>query len=528
MKAYKSKSFALLGLLAILSPIAALSQSSTVRFPTKRVETRETWRRDGLEMIDRVKKTKLRRGKAKNVILFIGDGMGIATVTAARILAGQQMGESGEENSLSFENFPFSAFSKTYSVNQQTSDSAPTMVAIVTGIKTIEGVVSVDQNAVRSDHTSVKGRETPTILELAELSGRSTGIVTTARLTHATPAATYSHTPDRNWESDAEIKRWAPKAWEDGFPDIARQLIEFPYGNGIDVALGGGRSYFLPEGTADPENEGSRGRRLDGRDLSSEWTAKTRNAAFVWNREQFDAIDAKKTGPVLGLFERSHMQYEYDRRRTGGNEPSLSEMTEKAIDILSRNDKGYFLMVEAGRIDHAHHDGNAFRALDETVELSRAVETARKKVDLDDTLIIVTADHSHTLIIAGYSERGNNILGLTRGVQDEGGEANEPAKDKDGKPFTALGYGNGPGGGRGVRPDLDQDKVTDPDYIQEAIVPLNSETHAGEDVPIFADGVNAWMIRGVMEQNWIYYVMREAMRLDERKLIPPNVRVVSK
>lgn len=522
MNVYRSKCVALIGLLALLAPMVAFPQGSAEGFPTKREETRDTWRRDGLEMVNRAKQVKLRKGKAKNVILFIGDGMGVATVTAARILEGQQRGESGEENWLSFERFPFSAFSKTYSVNQQTADSAPTAVAIVTGIKTNEGVVSVDQDSVRGDHATVKGREIPTILELAELSGRSTGVVSTARLTHATPAAAYSHSPDRNWESDADIKRWAPEAWSAGFPDIARQLVEFPYGDGIDVALGGGRSYFLPESSVDPENADARGRRQDNRDLTKEWTAKNRNASFVWNREQFEAIDASKTGPVLGLFERSHMQYEYDRRNTGMNEPSLSEMTVKAIDILSQNKKGYFLMVEGGRIDHAHHDGNAFRALDETVELSRAVDAARRKVDLEDTLIIVTADHSHTLIIAGYSERGNNILGLTRGVRDDADPEAGPAKDKDGKPFTALGYGNGPGGGRGVRPDLDQAKVTDPDYVQEAIVPLNSETHAGEDVPIYADGVNAWMIRGVMEQNWIFYVMRDAMRLNEEKLLPKN------
>lgn len=522
MNVLRSKCVALAGLLALLAPVFAFPQSSAEGFPTKRNETPETWRRDGLEMVNRAKQVRNRKGKAKNVILFVGDGMGVATVTAARILEGQQRGESGEENWLSFEKFPFSAFSKTYSVNQQTSDSAPTAVAIVTGIKTNEGVLSVDQNAVRGDHASAKGRETPTILELAELSGRSTGIVTTARLTHATPAAAYSHTPDRNWESDADIKRWAPEAWSAGFPDIARQLIEFPYGNGIDVALGGGRSYFLPETSADPEDAESKGRRQDGRDLAAEWTAKRDNASYVWNRRQFEAIDPSRTGPVLGLFERSHMQYEHDRRETGENEPSLTEMTSKAIDILSRNDRGYFLLVEGGRIDHAHHAGNAFRALDETVELSRAVEAARRKVDLDETLIIVTADHSHTLIIAGYSARGNNILGLTRGVQEEADPESGPAKDKDGKPFTALGYGNGPGGGRGVRPTLDQAEVTDPDYVQEAIVPLNSETHAGEDVPIYADGVNAWMIRGVMEQNWIFYVMREAMRLNEDKLLPKN------
>ena len=506
----------------VLPAAPVFSQSSAESFPTKRIETRETWRRDGLDGIVQAKKMRFRKGKAKNVILFIGDGMGVSTVTASRILEGQLRGESGEENSLSFEKFPFLALSKTYSVNQQTSDSAPTMVSIVTGVKTLEGVISVDQNSVRGDYRSVEGNRLPTVLELAELSGRSTGVVTTARLTHATPAACYAHTPDRDWESDGDIFRKSREAFDAGFPDIARQLIEFPYGNGLEVAMGGGRYNFLSENEPDPEapeNPRRNGHRLDKRDLTREWLAKYKSSEYVWNREQFDRVDPRKTDHLLGLFEGSHMQYEYDRKRTGEKEPSLSEMTSKAIDILSKNKKGYFLMVEGGRIDHAHHEGNAFRALTEAIELSNAVRTAQSKVDLDDTLIIVTADHSHTLTIAGYAGRGNNILGLTRPAPEPGETSVVASRDKNNKTFTALGYANGPGGVSGERKDLDQKTVTDPDYVQEAIIPLPSETHAGEDVPIFAEGVDAWMVHGVMEENWIYYVMREALRLDESKLL---------
>src|SRR6185369_2242808 len=122
-----------------------------------------TWRRDGWSAIDKAKQIQYKYGKAKNVILFIGDGMGVSTTTAARIFEGQQRGESGEENRLRFETFPYSAFSKTYSANQQTSDSAPTMSAIITGVKTDEGVLSVSQNIIHADHTTVRGNETKSL-----------------------------------------------------------------------------------------------------------------------------------------------------------------------------------------------------------------------------------------------------------------------------------------------------------------------------------------------------------------------------
>ncbi|MBC7900760.1 MAG: alkaline phosphatase [Saprospiraceae bacterium] len=503
----------------ILIGFAVSSFGQTVQnvYPVKRPESAETWRRDGWNAVDRGKAVKVRKGKAKNVILFVGDGMGISTLTAARIFEGQMRGESGEENRLSFEEFPFSALSKTYSTNQQTSDSAPTMSAIISGVKTDEGVISVNQNVQHSNYKTVAGNETKTLLQYAEEAGRSTGIISTARLTHATPASCYGHSPDRDWESDNDIFIRRKDAHEAKFPDLARQMLDFPYGDGLEVALGGGRTKYLPKELKDPEYPARTGERIDGRNLTQEWQTKYKSSAFVWNKQQFDAVDVKNTKHLLGLFEPSHMQYEHDRAKDAAGEPSLLEMTTKAIDVLSANKKGYFLMVEGGRIDHAHHEGNAYRALRDTVALSDAVRAAVQKVDLDETLVIVTADHSHTFFIQGYPARGNNIMGLVREVDGSGELEQNPTADRNKKPFTTLGYANGTVARGSERPNLTEDIVTNPDYKQEANIPLLAETHAGEDVAIFAAGVNAHLIRGSMEQNWIFYVMADAMRLGRNK-----------
>jgi alkaline phosphatase len=488
----------------------------------QRVESREQWYRDGQRTVAEAARLKPISGRARNVILFVGDGMGISTVTAARILEGQLRGATGEENSLSFERLPYVALSKTYSVNQQTSDSAPTMTAIVTGVKTKDGMLSVDQDAAGGDHTTAAENALPTILEIAEQAGLSTGVVSTATVTHATPGACYAHTPERNWEDDSRL---SPAAKAAGFPDIARQLVEFPIGDGLEVALGGGRAHFLPNTMTDPEDAGTTGYRTDGRDLTKEWAAKRPRSAYVWNKAQFDAIDPMRTDHLLGLFERSQMEFEADRAKDTAKEPALSEMTAKAIDILARNKKGYFLMVEGGRIDHAHHGGNAYRALTDTIELSNAVRVAMGKVDMRETLIIVTADHSHVFTIAGYPTRGNDILGKVRG-NDRAGKPEPPGsydKDADGLPYTTLGYANGPGytgaspaeGGAVAkgRPDLTNVDTSDPDYRQEAAIPFSAETHGGEDVAIFAGGPGAHLLHGVVEQNVIFHVMLEALRL---------------
>jgi len=464
---------------------------------------------------------------ARNVILFIGDGMGISTVTAARILEGQINGIDGEYNRLSFEKFPYHGLSVTASANQQTSDSAPTATAMVTGIKANDGAISVDQtiNRNEADAIVVASKSVKTILEHAEERGYATGVVTTARLTHATPAVNYAHIGNRDWEADSNLPAGAT------VKDIARQLLEFPYGDGLEVALGGGRSSFRPNTANDPEYPTQKGRRVDGRDLTAEWTTKYARAAYVWNKAGFDAIDPKTTSHLLGLFEPSHMHYEADRGSDVAGEPSLAEMTEKAIRILGNNKKGFYLMVEAGRIDHGHHAGNAYRALTDTIELSRAVRRARELTSEQDTLIIVTADHSHALTIAGYPSRGNPILGLAaiNGVNET---------DLLGLPYTTLSYAAGPGwtggkqrkeyvpsteayapapyAGNGLRPDLTAVNTTSPNYVQEAMLPMSAGSHAGEDVSIYASGPSSFLVRGTLEQNVIYHVMATAFGFGTR------------
>jgi len=444
--------------------------------------------------------------KAKNVILFIGDGMGVSTVTAIRILDGQQKGMQGEENILSFERFPHLALSKTYEIDQQVGESAGTATAMMTGQKTNAGFVGIGSEAQRKNCASSREKHLPTALELAESKGKSTGVVTTTRLTHATPAAAYAHVPERDWENDRNL---TDEARQHGCTDIATQLIEFPYGDGIEVALGGGRIKFLPGNTVDPEGADNEEGRQDDRNLPQEWLQKYPNSAYIWNQQQFDSINPDSTDHLLGLFESDHMQYEADRLEDKGGEPSLAQMTKLAIEILSRNSNGYFLMVEGGRIDHGHHDNNAYRALTDGIAFADAVTVADEMTNQDDTLIIVTADHSHTFNFSGYPTRGNPILGKVN-------SGNEIELMDDEKPFTTVGYYVGPGAAwvGGPRPDISEtDTVNDKNYIQQAAIPAEDDTHGGEDVAVYARGPGAEYIHGVMEQNEIFHAMDKALDL---------------
>jgi alkaline phosphatase len=461
--------------------------------------------------------------RARSAILFVGDGMGVATVTAARILQGQLRGEPGEENALAFERLPHVALSKTYNTDAQVPDSAGTMTAMASGLKTRAGSLGVGQAVEPGDADAALRGRVATLLEEAEARGMATGIVTTARITHATPAALYAHVPERSWECDANLPEPLRAS---GFPDIARQLIEIP-GDGPEVVLGGGRAQFLPRETPDPEYPQLRGQRLDGRDLIGEWRARHPESSWVWDAAGFRALDPARAKRVLGLFEPSHMQWEVDRARDPGGEPSLAEMTSLALAILSRDPDGFFLMVEAGRIDHGHHAGNARRALVDTLALSDAVERALAETRGDRTLVVVTADHSHVLTLSGYPARGNPILGL---VRDREGEL---ARDALGLPYTTLGYANGPGypgasdaqpegpkrfphaprqsqPARG-RPDLSSVDTQDAGHLQESAVPLSAETHGGEDVAIYAGGPGAALIHGVQEQSYVYHAIARAL-----------------
>ncbi|PKH03526.1 alkaline phosphatase [Psychromonas sp. MB-3u-54] len=476
--------------------------------------------------IDNIVKT---RGQAKNVILFVGDGMGVSTLTAARILEGQNKGMLGEENRLSFENMPFTGFAKTYNVDAQTPDSAGTMTAIISGVKTDKGVIGVGEQVIRGECTSAAGNELVSALELAEIAGKSTGIISTARITHATPAATYAKSADRNWE---DISDMPAAAITEGCKDIADQLVNFEANlearyngidvNGLEVVMGGGRRHFLPKDANfnSPDAVSStEGDRSDGRDLTQEWQDTYSNGQYIFDQAGFDAIDTENTERVFGLFNESHMHYEADRSNDISGEPSLSQMTEKAMAILDNNTQGYFLMVEAGRIDHAHHAGSAYNALTDTIELSNAVKLAMQNSNPEETLIIVTADHGHVFTIAGYPKRGNPILGKVVSIGKT-----QPALAADDLPYTTVGYTNGLGFrdlGPGVtdadesyadapvtgRVDLSNIDTSNSGFHQEALVPLSSETHSGEDVAVFASGPGAHLVSGNYEQSLLFHIM---------------------
>lgn len=440
-------------------------------------------------------------GKAKNLIIFIGDGMGVSTLTAARIWQGQKAGRDGESVETAIDAMPHAAMVKTYSHDFQVSDSAATASAIVTGTKTRSGMLGLTPAALRGKCESAAGQDVPTLFEQAAGAGKVLGLVSTARITHATPAAAYAHSADRNWESNSELPAGAPCR------DIARQLVEWPQAGQLKLALGGGRTAFMPQGQADPEYADKQGNRTDRRDLIAEWKKRNPKGQYIWNAAQFGALDAASDAPVLGLFEPSHMQFESDRARDKAGEPSLAEMTALAITKLGSSETGYVLMVEGGRIDHAHHGGNAHRALDDTVAFEAAVAKALEMVDLDDTLVLVTADHSHVFTIAGYPPRGTSIFGLASVTED-----GEPVNAKDGKPYTTLGYANGPGAKvEGPRNDPAQEDTEALNYLQQATVPTSGETHAGEDVVVKASGPSAHLFSGTIEQHSIYHIAKHIL-----------------
>ncbi|NNU16570.1 alkaline phosphatase [Parvularcula sp. ZS-1/3] len=475
------------------------------------VELRD-WEAEGRDALSAVKDRQPIERPAKNVILFIADGMDVTTSSAARILDGQQKGGMGEENLLTFESLPFTGFSRTYNVNMQVPDSAGTATAMMTGHKTKAGVINVDQTVPRGDCAAAEGKNLPSILEVAQETGRSSGVISTARITHATPATLYASSPDRGWEAAGDVPEGAQ-----GCRDIARQLIDAAESYNLVVALGGGRTNFIPNDMKDPEYENRSGRRKDGLNLINAWEEISRRHKTVFYGSQLDEIGPRDK--VLGLFEPSHMMYEHDRVTDEADEPSLAEMTRFAIERLNNDRDGFFLLVEGGRVDHAHHGGNAYRALVDTIAFDEAVEVALEMTDREDTLIIVTADHGHTMAFQGYPHRGNPIMGVVRSVDSEGNPVDLPAQAGDQQPYTTLGYMNGPGAPRPAsedsaqrRPFVEEQEALDPDYKQQALIPHFSETHGGQDVAIYAVGPKAHYLTGVHEQSFIYYVMEDALR----------------
>nr|AKH49607.1 alkaline phosphatase 2 [Helicoverpa zea] len=448
--------------------------------------------------LERVESVK----KARNVIMFLGDGMSVPTLAAARTLLGQRQGKTGEGTKLHFETFPTIGLVKTYCVDAQIADSACTATAYLCGVKNNYGAIGVDGTVRRGDCQAASNTAThvESIAEWALADGRDVGIVTTTRITHASPAGTFAKTANRSWENDGEVSQMGLDAKD--CPDIAHQLVHHHPGNKFKVIFGGGKRAFLPNTEQDEKR--SYGRRIDNRNLIKEWEDDkvSRNVShqYVWHREQLMRLKEDLPEYMLGLFESSHMTYHL--KSDPQSEPTLAELTEVAIRSLRRNEKGFFLFVEGGRIDHAHHDNLVELALDETLEMDKAVATATEMLSEDDSLIVVTADHAHVMTFNGYSNRGHNILGPSRDV------------GLDNVPYMTLTYANGPGFRphvNNIRPDVTlEPNYRTLDWESHVDVPLVDETHGGDDVAVFARGPHHSMFTGLYEQSLLPHLMAYA------------------
>ena len=279
----------------------------------------------------------------ENVILLIPDGYGPASSTMARDYLRWRDG-SGRLTLDSLE----TGSVRTFAADSRVTDSAAGATAYATGVKTDNGAIAVD----------TLQKPVGTLLEAAEERGMATGLVVTSRITHATPASFAAHVPDRWMENT-----------------IATQMLE----QNIDVLLGGGRRHFL--------READDGRRDDGEHLIEAATAD--GYTYIADRAGLMATDET---PLLGLFSMSHMDYEIDR--DPAEQPSLAEMTEKALGLLSQDDDGFFVMIEGSRIDHAGHSNDAAAHLHDILAFDEAVSTAVEFARNDaNTLVVVVSDH---------------------------------------------------------------------------------------------------------------------------------------
>ncbi|MBB6449942.1 alkaline phosphatase [Geomicrobium halophilum] len=277
----------------------------------------------------------------KNVIMMIGDGLGLGQMEIARLL------EYGKEGNLHMESLDHAALMRTYSADNWVTDSAAAGTAIATSTRTNNGMIGVDPDNQNAE----------SILDIFSDEGKKVGLISNNTITDATPAAFAASVETRSGEEE-----------------IARQLYE----NEPDVMLGGGADNFTPE-------------RQDGDDLLQMFE-EDKDYTVVTDRDEL--LEAESPERLLGLFHSSYMNYKTDINLYDSNEPSLNEMSEAAIDLLSENDEGFFLMIEGARIDHAAHAADFTNVWKETIEFDHTVADVLEWMeDLDDTLLVVLSDH---------------------------------------------------------------------------------------------------------------------------------------
>ncbi len=304
--------------------------------------------------------------QAKNIILMIGDGMGPAHVHIAWLYTTRQLGKNLVMTEVMDKGQ--TAYMVNDTADSTVTESAAAAVQMATGVKVLARSVGIGPD----------GKVLKTILEMAKEKGKATGLVTTSGITDATPAGFVAHVAHRSEEEK-----------------IADQLVK----SDVNILFGGRKEFFLPQS--------EKGKRKDDRNLLNE--ARGNGYLVVETAEEMKQADGRK---ILGLFNQSNMLFEIDR--IGSTEPSLAEMTIKALEVLSKEGQGFFLMVEAGRIDHAAHHYDIGAVISDTLAFDEAIKVAYDFQNANpDTLLIITADHeTGGLVVLPYTPASKEYEGI--------------------------------------------------------------------------------------------------------------------
>ena len=393
--------------------------------------------------------------KPFGIILFIGEGLTPGRLAATRVYLG------GADSRLAIDSLPHFALLTNYSNDFATPDQAAAATAIATGKKVNNRTIAVD----------VKGKPLTSIIELAREHGRSTGIVTDAKLTDPTSAAFYSHPPDPT-DSDA----------------IALELVT---GGKIDIAMGGGGAQFMPETNG--------GHRSDGRDLLVEM----RHNGFdvVRTRAELEAIPTWRRPKLIALFSKEEIAFA-DQIEERSQQPSLSDMVRRAIELLQYNRRGYLLVVDAGLMRKAAQDNNAERTLNETGELDRAVSVAQRYSGQRSTIIVCGDVGIGGLNLNGFPFRkdsGIALLGLN--------SAGEPWITWASGPKGARSYG----AARIESPPNVEQPMAEAGNLEPAAFYAKPALNTVDDTIGFGAGPGTEALRGSTDNTTIFKILRDEL-----------------
>uniref|UniRef100_A0A0N4ZQB4 alkaline phosphatase n=1 Tax=Parastrongyloides trichosuri TaxID=131310 RepID=A0A0N4ZQB4_PARTI len=462
-----------------------------------------------------------KKKKPKNVILFIGDGMGTTITTVSRIFKNQQESKNlnkdiFDQTPLKFEMFENTGLVRTHSLNLHVGTSAAGAVAMISGQKSTSGVINIKPGGNKSDcNVNENEKQLNSLVFEALRNNVKVGFITTTRISHATPASMYAFTKNRFHENDNYYKN---DSYKKNCKDIAQQIINYP-ANQFSIMLGGGRMYLMPEEENDPVYTNVTGKRTDKKNILNEWKKLYPDNKLLLTKDDLLKKDYNvNTKHILGVFSPSHLKYyidkdDYDKKV----QPTLEEMTEYAIEFLEKdNTNGYFLMIEGGLIDIAAHENRGYVTLSETIEFDKAIDKANKMTKINnDTLIIVTADHSHPLNFNGFPSRDTNVLGtnfpLISSITVPQDKKNIPnLLFTAGKGFNSMFITNKITN-EYTRKNLTDDVTIDPNFITPSCILAEYGSHGGEDVSLFSTGPLSYLFSGNYDNTQIAYNIKYAL-----------------